>query len=533
MKTTGKYRRLATMVDCSRNANMKMDTFKKWIDLTADMGYDTVMLYMEDTYEIENHPYFGYGRARYTKEELREIDEYAASKGLEAIPCIQTLAHLKAIFSWPQYLELNDCFDILLIGEEKVYELIDAMFASLSQCFKSKYLHIGMDEARLVGRGTYYEKHGDTNKGELLISHMNRVSEIAKKYGYKLLMWSDTFMKVTAKSDGSDEAMEKINAMLPDNIELVYWNYWEEDAKVYDDELQLHNKIKGDTWFAGGVQIWSSFAPCNLFSIETTKKALAACEKYGVKDIMITLWGDDGSECSKFAAIPALFYLAEYMRGNRNEESIKEKFKEKIGIAFDDFLLLDLNSNGKLTNPSKYILFNDLFNGFMDMTITETAKEDFRALSAKLTAFVEHPEWGYLFANAKALCDVAVRKCDLGIKIRKAYAKKDKEELKLLVTECKEVKALVEKFYDTFERLWMHENKANGFDAQDIRLGGIITRIGHCAKRIEQYVNGEIAEIDELHGEQLDFFGNGTKAVREDNKVESFKNIYTANVLHW
>ena len=113
-------RRLATMVDCSRNAVMKPESVKRWIDLTGDMGYNALLLYTEDTYEVDNNPYFGYMRGRYTQEELKEIDAYAVSKGMELIPCIQTLAHLRSIIRWPAYKSHVDADDILLVGDEAV-----------------------------------------------------------------------------------------------------------------------------------------------------------------------------------------------------------------------------------------------------------------------------------------------------------------------------------------------------------------------------------------------------------------------------
>ena len=51
MKNQVQFKRLGTMIDCSRNAVMNVKTLKKWIDLTADLGYNTLCLYMEDTYE--------------------------------------------------------------------------------------------------------------------------------------------------------------------------------------------------------------------------------------------------------------------------------------------------------------------------------------------------------------------------------------------------------------------------------------------------------------------------------------------------
>ena len=50
------------------------------IDCLVKMGYDTLELYTEDTYEIEGEPYFGYMRGRYTAREIKEIDVYLQIK---------------------------------------------------------------------------------------------------------------------------------------------------------------------------------------------------------------------------------------------------------------------------------------------------------------------------------------------------------------------------------------------------------------------------------------------------------------------
>ena len=55
------FRRFGTMLDCSRNAVMTVKALRRWIDLTADLGYNTLLLYMEDTYEIQGEPYCGEG----------------------------------------------------------------------------------------------------------------------------------------------------------------------------------------------------------------------------------------------------------------------------------------------------------------------------------------------------------------------------------------------------------------------------------------------------------------------------------------
>ena len=64
---------LGVMLDCSRNAVLKVETVKQYACLLKKMGYNTLMLYTEDTYEVENQPYFGHLRGRYSKVELKEM----------------------------------------------------------------------------------------------------------------------------------------------------------------------------------------------------------------------------------------------------------------------------------------------------------------------------------------------------------------------------------------------------------------------------------------------------------------------------
>ncbi len=148
------------MLDCSRNAVPNMASLKRWIDLTAGLGFNTLLLYTEDTYEVPGEPYFGYLRGRFSQEELREADRYASARGMTLIPCIQTLAHLDQIKRWPAYREHFDTADILLAGDERVYELIDRMFASIASCFSCRTVHIGMDEAHMLGRANTWISTG-------------------------------------------------------------------------------------------------------------------------------------------------------------------------------------------------------------------------------------------------------------------------------------------------------------------------------------------------------------------------------------
>jgi hypothetical protein len=72
--------------------------------------------------------------------------------------------------------------------------------------------------------------------------------------------------------------------------------------------IKAHELIKKGCWFAGGAWSWNGYSPLNKFSIDATKAALNGCIKNGVSNFVFTMWGDDTTECSRFALLPTLFY---------------------------------------------------------------------------------------------------------------------------------------------------------------------------------------------------------------------------------
>lgn len=535
------YEHIGVMIDNSRNAVMNLSTVKRTIDILEKVGFNTLMLYTEDTYEVNNQPYFGYLRGRYSKEELKEIDTYAKVHQVELIPCIQTLAHLGCIMRWPQYAALRDRDDILCVGNDKVYELIEDMFATLSECFTSRTVNVGMDEAEAIGLGEYLKKNGYHNRLEILRNHLQKVSEIAAKYGFTLCIWSDMFYKLVSGSfygekecDLSDAQVSELASMIPDNVQLTYWEYWNWEQSHFDKHIETHQKFAGDIWFAGALWNWVGFAPHNAFSIEAGKRAIASCQKYGVKNVFFTMWGDDGAECARFSLLPSLYYNACMLKGITDEIEIKQGFEEVFGIAFDDFILLDYKNttNDNLNNNAdKYLLYNDPFLGIYDMAIPEDEGARFSESVKKMEKFVNHSEWGYLFRATKALGEVLEVKANLGQRTRKAYKTKNMDELQNLLDDYNTCIQRIEAFYEAFEQQWMTENKPNGFEVQDIRLGGLIKRMVHCRKRIEQFLRGELLSIPELDEELLDPFGRGKVYEKQDFCENSWKRLVTVNTL--
>ena len=508
---TAKYSTLCYMADASRNAVPNLDCAKKMIRTLALMGYSAMMLYTEDTYELPEYKYFGHMRGRYTAAELKELDDYADSFGIELIPCVQTLAHLSTALRWPDFGDFTDTGDILMVGHEKTYQFIEAVLKACSGYFRSKRIHVGMDEAHMLGRGNYLDRNGYEKTSDIMLKHLEKVVALCRKYGFEPMIWSDMFFRM-AFGGGyyvkEGEIPQDVRAKVPDGLGLVYWDYYNSDKDKVEHMIDCHLQFDRPVIFAGGAWKWSGFGAHNRLSLKNTKVQLDMCDKHGVKEVIATGWGDDGGEASQFSNFATLLYYAERCYGGEPDcEKLNARSLACFGIDFDSMLAFDtadrltgtkVEDGDLLANPSKYLLYNDPLERFFDCHVTENASADFAKNAEKLRSLTDGP-FGYAFETLSALCDLLSKKCDLGIRLYTAYQNKDKETLKTLAdTEIPEIIGKLEVFTAAFRRQWMKENKSFGFTSHSLRLGGLSARLSEVTLRINEYIGGVVEKIEEL-----------------------------------
>ena len=97
----------------------------------------------------------------YTQEQIREIVEYAAAKGIDIIPEIDLPGHMQAALTAYPYLGCTGgpyevwtkwgvSKDVLCIGKETTMEFIIDVLSEVCDLFPSKFIHIGGDECPKV-----------------------------------------------------------------------------------------------------------------------------------------------------------------------------------------------------------------------------------------------------------------------------------------------------------------------------------------------------------------------------------------------
>ena len=514
-------KRFGVMLDCSRNAVMKPETVKDYANLLRKMGYNMLMLYTEDTYEIPGEPYFGYLRGGYTQAELRDISEYCHSIGVELVPAIQTLAHIDTIFRWGRFSSVRDTGPILLAEEEKTYDLIRSMIAACRSAYPhTNVINIGMDEAYGLGLGAYLKKHGYEPAHKILLRHLERVIKIVKEFDFEPIMWSDMFFRL--EHDGLYEALntpeevalsDEIVSLCPDGVSQVFWRYDSPNEEGYRNMIREHRRFPGESWFAGCARTWTTITGNNHLTMDCMFPAMDACVKENVENIFITMWGNDGNYCSYLSMLPSLYATRRYYDGVKDMEQIKAEFEQLFGEGFDDMLLLDLHGYYGNVRPTddtyhKYMLFSDPFLGFQDVLTCPEAKENYTFYAPRLEALADKGgRFAYLYRNLANFCRVMESKYDLGVRTREAYVQKDTATLEALVGEYRSTADGVLAYADSMRVIWHRENRPHGFEVHEHRLGGLSYRLHSLANRLESFLRGEIAQIPELSDELLPFWG--------------------------
>ncbi len=512
-----RFETMGLMLDCSRNAVMRVAAVKKWLRRMALSGLNMLMLYTEDTYQIPGEPMFGFMRGAYTPEEIREIDDYAVALGIEVIPCIQALGHLEQIMKWRSaYWPVRDTSSVLLVDEPQTYELIGKMVRTWRNAVRSRRIHIGMDETHDLGRGRYMDLHGYVRGFDIFNQHLSKVVEICQDEGLVPMIWSDMYFRMGSQSgdyyDVESTIPADVAASIPEATELVYWDYYHTDQSFYREWIRRHREMGFEPVMGSGVWTWGRFVYSHVYTVETALPCIRACQKEGVSEIFFTMWKDDGAAVDFDSALAGVLYVAEacYGRGEVDEERWRHRFEGvcKADLAAN-LAMSDLDpapSYGHEVNTRMLLWDDPLFGMYRRSLLARDETRDFDPAAYYSDLAERLREWAgkdsghagtVLFAAQMA--HVLSAKAALYDGVRAAYEQGKAEALAAAAEmTIPDLIVSVKKLWALHRDVWMDQNKAPGFEVQCVRYGGLIQRLEEVALRIKEYVSGDLAAIEEL-----------------------------------
>lgn len=508
------FERAGFMLDMSSGELMSVSGLKRYIDYMASVGLNMLMLYTEDTYEVKKYPQMGYLRGRYSAEELQEIDRYAAEMGVELIGCIQTLGHLYHVVKWADFEDITESETLLLPGEERTYEFIEECIKTISENISSRRIHVGLDETFGLGEGKYKIKHGKRDTLEIYAEHVNKVYDICLKYGLRPMMWSDCFFRFSMKEYGyglqysaTEPISPEILKLVPEKMDMVYWEYELKDKNAYRDIINAHKVFKGDTVMATACWNWDGQLPRLNHAFETQGAALAAAKECGVKTILSTDWQYCNNSADYFFTLPSIVFYGQHRYGeDASKESVERILRNNTGMELSAIDVMNVY------HGDEYLEFHGGEKYFYCSTLINTVgipegnpDEDFRH-AAELMKTYESDVWGRHYAFATLILEIAAIKCEIYNKLRKAYMNGDRDYLSTVAKVM--LPELIQKYRHALaikKELWLESQKPFGLDSASRYYGGCIADVEYAIGRLNDYLDGKIENIGELEEEVMPF----------------------------
>jgi len=508
LRESAPFESFGIMLDCSRNAVMTVTHFKRWLRQLALLGYDTVMLYTEDTYELPGEPYFGYQRGPYTAAELKEVDAYAARLNIQVIPCIQTLGHLEKVLRHAAYHAVKDTSRVLLVGEKKTYELVEKMLKRWRAVCRTNRIHLGMDETHDLGRGRYLDLNGYRDGFDLFNRHLARVVQLCGKYGFKPMIWSDMYFRLGSKTGNYYDVKTKIPPSvvkkIPRAAELVYWDYYHDNAAFYLDWIDRHRKLGKEPIMGSGIWTWNKYWYDHRITTRSAGPCIDACRRARVKEVFFTQWGDNGAYCDHDSAFAGMAWCADraYSDDEPSPARLEKRFAAVCGGSWKSHIVAgDLHGGIDGIQPDMWDdpIFETRFRQQCGDKPARMAKAaaGYSSLARKLRGKVSDRATGDLehaYRTARAFAG----RYALSAGLLAAHRKGDRAAARRLRRRIPRVAAGIRAMEESFRTMWLAHNKPEGLETIQARFGMLEARYRELDRRLAEYGKGAVAKIAEL-----------------------------------
>ncbi len=314
----------AYYLDQTRGRVMHMSELKRFVDKLAFYRYNELQIYIEHTYAFKCVPELWEDESCFTAEDIRELDAYCASKGIELIPSLSCFGHLYKLLRTEKYrrfCELGEdrsdfsFFDrmghhTIAVSEAGAVELIEEMLAEYMPLFASKKVNICCDETFDLCEGKSRFLLETKTKKEVYTEYVKTLCDFVKESGRTPMIWGDVIA-------GDTELIK----LLPEDTVCLSWGYGTNEKDTYIKAL-AENGI--EQYVCPGVSGWNHFVNRIGDSFVNIALMCGFGHKHGVSGIMVTDWGDYGHINHPFLSIPGMIFGAAMAW---NKEEIKRDLK--------------------------------------------------------------------------------------------------------------------------------------------------------------------------------------------------------------
>lgn len=282
--------------DVTRGKVPTVQTLRELVDFLAERKINMLQLYVEHTFQFRFDPEIAHNEDGLTSEEILEIQEYCKDKRIEFTPSLQSFGHMAGVFSLDRYRHLADVemqgqWDDLPwhprmrgatidVSNPEAIALLEQMYDHFLPLFDSQFFNACADETYDLGEGKTKELAAERGKGRLYLDHIERLNEMTKGYGKRLMFWGDIVKQHAA-----------LVPEIPKDTILLNWGY---SANTDFESSKLFADAGLDFFVCPGTSGWN----CIVNRIENAdlniRRYAATGKKYGAMGLLNTDWGDHG-----------------------------------------------------------------------------------------------------------------------------------------------------------------------------------------------------------------------------------------------
>lgn len=293
------FRDRGIMLDVSRGRVPTQATLESIVDLSAHLRLNVLMLYIEHTFAFRRHPEIGEGASPLTAEAILSLDAYAADRGVELVPCLQSLGHMEHVLALPDYAHLaeSDRRWSLSPSRPETYALLEDLYDEFLPLFRSKRFNVNCDEPFDLGRGQSAKRAPQKTPSRLFFDHIQRLRKLSQAHGKQLMIWADFALQHPAEMD-----------RLGKDVVLLDWWY---EAEFDADRIKKLRRKGLEVWTCPGTSAWNCLFPRVENAERNITRWADAGRAHGATGFLNTDWGDFGHYNSLGASLQSYAWGAQ------------------------------------------------------------------------------------------------------------------------------------------------------------------------------------------------------------------------------
>ncbi len=312
---------------------------KKYPELTRVAAWRT---------EPDGTVYGGY----YTREDIREIVDYAAARHITIVPEIEMPGHsVAALAAYPELSCTGGPFevatlwgvkeDVYCAGNEKTFGFLEDVLLEVMDLFPGEYIHIGGDEVpktrweQCPKCQARIRKEGLADEAELQSWFIRRMEGFLNEHGRKLIGWDEilegglapgaTVMSWRGEKGGIEAAEMGHDVVMTPN-DHCYFDHYQADPATQPKAIGGLTTLK------------------EVYHYDPVPEELNEAEKKHIIGVQGNLWTEyiPTSEYAEYMAVPRMVALAE-VAWTRSDRIDWERFVRKLEQHFLRLPIMNVN----------------------------------------------------------------------------------------------------------------------------------------------------------------------------------------------